>query len=413
MKANKHKFSRKHWMIIALGFMIFFIYNAVASDGMNVIVPQLAADRGWDYEYVLSFATIAGVISAVLSVFFGKLCEKKGPRFMIGTSMLLAAVFFYMYGHATSIPMYVVALCGVTSCSSSFGFIGVSSLVANWFPTKKGIAQGFASMGCPFSSMISVALFTVAFNKFGLGISMTFFAVLMAVIAVILLIILRNTPEECGEYPDSIPPSERTQAELDLVSNEKGKTIGQMAKVGTVWYVGIFMGLYSMCSLGVMGQFVVRHSELPIDNATVLLMFSVCAAAGIFGGPLWGAIDTKFGTKTGYLLCALNYIVAMLLNFTDIMPLVYISVVLLGLGACGIQVFLAAWLVSIFGRKDFAGAYGIAYPLSNILCQMCFFVIAFTKSVFGQMRYAYLVFVALLVISIIMSRFVKINYKKD
>lgn len=87
---TKHRFSKKHWMIIIFGFILFFLYNAAASDGMNVIVPQLAADRGWNYEYVLSFATLAGVISAVLSIFFGKICEKKGPRFMIGVSMLLS-----------------------------------------------------------------------------------------------------------------------------------------------------------------------------------------------------------------------------------------------------------------------------------------------------------------------------------
>ena len=91
---QKNRFSRKHWMIIVFGFILFFMYNAVCSDGMNVIVPRLAAERSWDYEYLLSFATLAGIISCFFAILFGKLGEKKGPRFMIGFCMIASAVFF-------------------------------------------------------------------------------------------------------------------------------------------------------------------------------------------------------------------------------------------------------------------------------------------------------------------------------
>ena len=410
MKRKKHNFSKKHWIIIIFGFILFFLYNAAASDGMNVIIPQLSAEQGWNYEYLLSFATVAGVISCFFVILFGKLGEKKGPRFMICISLIATGVFFFLYGHAASIPMFVVALCGVISCSSAFSFVGVSSLVANWFPTKKGIAQGFASMGCPFSSMTSVAMFTFAFAGFGFGPSMTFFAVLLGVMAVICLIVLKDTPEECGEYPDSIPPEERSREELETVSIGTPRSTREVMKDKRLWMVAVLMGFYSMCSLGVMGQFVVRHSEISyLQQEVVLLMLTCCAVAGLFGGPIWGALDTRFGTKKAYILCALNYMIALLLNFTDSLPLICISIVMLGLGACGIQVFLTAWLVSIFGRRDFGPAYTIAYPITNVFCQTCYLVIAIARSTFGEMRYAYLFFAAFLFISIVISLFVRVR----
>lgn len=409
MKRRKNNFSKKHWMIIIIGFFLFFLYNASASDGMNVIVPQLAADRGWNYEYMLSFATLAGMISCVFVIFLGKLAEKIGPRIMICVSLVITGIFFVIYGHAASITMYVVALCGVVSCSSAFSYVGVSSLVANWFPTKKGIAQGFAAMGCPFSSMTTVALLTFAFRAFGYRPSMIVCAIVMGAMAVICLILLRDTPEECGEYPDSIPPEERSANELEAVSLGTAKSTKEMIRDKRVWLVGIMMGLYAICTLGVMGQFVVRHAEIEsLSSDITLIMLTVCAIAGLFGSPIWGALDGRLGTKRAYILCTINYILAMILNFTNVIPLVFISIVLLGLGACGVQVFLAAWLVSIFGRKDFSPAYTIAYPISSLITQMCYVVIAFSRSVFGEMRYAYLFFAAFLGVSIIISLIIRI-----
>lgn len=412
MKKKNH-FSRRHWIIIIFGFILFFMYNAAASDGMNVIVPQLAKEHGWNYEYLLSFATLAGVISAFFVMLLGRIGGKKGPKFMIGVSMIGAAFFFFLYGHAENVAVYVIALCGVISCTSSFSFVGVSSLIANWFPGKKGIAQGFASMGCPFSSMTSVALFTWGFGSFGFRPTMTFCVVLLTAVAVICMIVLKDTPEECGEYPDSIPPQERSAEELEKVTaDEGGRSIREMLKVRQVWQVAVLMGLYSMCSLGIMGQFVVRHGELGLATEHVLLMLTACAVFGLFGGPLWGALDTRFGTKKAYIMCAVNYAVAMLLNFTNLLPLIYLSIAMLGLGACGIQVFLTAWLVSIFGRKNFSPAYTIAYPVTNILCQMCYLVIALARTNFGETRFAYLFFTALLGVSIVISLTVNMKYKE-
>ena len=56
-------FSRQHWLVIIMGFVLFYCCNACMTDGMNVIAPTLAAERGWDYTYILSFATLSGCVS--------------------------------------------------------------------------------------------------------------------------------------------------------------------------------------------------------------------------------------------------------------------------------------------------------------------------------------------------------------
>lgn len=402
---KKHPFSLRHWLIILFGFFLYYFYTAAVPDGMNVILPQLAAENQFEYEILLSLTTVAGIISVVAVALLGKLCVVLGARKMIFISIIGAAIFFYLYGHSSSLPMFLISLCGVISCANSFAFIGCGALVSNWFPTKKGIASGYTAIGAPASSMTSVAIYTACFATFGFKPTMTIIAAIMAVFAVICLIFLRDTPEECGEYPDAIPPEERTADELQQIQSEGGPTLStvRLLKTPQVWLIAVFIGLYSMVMMGVLAQFVVRHNELPIPEAQVIIMFTITSAIGLAGGPIWGRLDARFGTKKAFIICCTSMIIGMTLNFTCILPLVYISLPLFGLGATGTHVYLTAWIVTVFGRRNSSAAYSVIYPIHCVINYLCYVVMAIARILFGEMRFAYLFYIASLILAICLS----------
>ena len=405
---TKNKFSRRHWLVILFGFLLFYCYTAAVPDGMNVILPKLSSENGLNYDLLLTFTTVAGICSTVVVLFLGRLCVRLGARKMIFFSMIAAGVFFFLYGHSTSIPMFVVSLCGVISCTNSFAFIGGGALIANWFPTKKGIASGYTAIGAPCSSMTSVTLYTVCFASFGFKPTITAAAILMAVFAVVCLLVLKDTPEECGEYPDSVPPAERSAAEQSQADSEGVLlSAGQLIRTPQVWLIAVFIGIYSMVIMGILGQFVVRHNELPISSTDTIVMFTVTSFIGLFGGPIWGRLDAKLGTRRGYLICAVSLIVGMTLNFTDVLPLVFVSLVFFGLGATGTHVYLNAWIVTVFGRKGASAAYSMIYPIHCMINYLSYAIIALARALFGQMRFSYLFYIGALILSIILCLITK------
>lgn len=411
---KKNKFSRRHWLVILFGFLMFYFYTATIPDGMNVILPQISSVNNLNYDVLLSFASIAGIISTVVVLVLGKLCVILGSRKMIFIGVLASSVFFYLYGHASSVPMFVVALTGLISCANSFAFIGGGALVANWFPTKKGIASGYTSIGAPFSSMTSVTLYTVTFANFGFKPTMTFISIVLAVFAFICLIFLKDTPEECGEYPDNIPPEERSADELKLVDNE-GPATGALKLIRTrqVWFIALMVGFYSMTMMGVIGQFVVRHNEIPLPESLTLVMFTVMGVLGLIGGPIWGKLDAKLGTRKGFIVCCLSMILGMLLDFTNILPLMFVALFFFGLGATGTHVFLTAWIVTVFGRRDSSSAYSVIYPIHCMVNYLAYAVIALARIFLGEMRYSYLIYIASLIVSIILSLITKSRMTQD
>lgn len=406
---KKNRFSIRHWVIILFSFLLFYLYTASIPDGMNVILPQLSAENGFDYDILLSLTTIAGIISVFIVALLGKLCVVFGARKMIAGSVAAEAVLFFLYGHSTSLPMFLIVLCGMISCANSLAFIGGGALIANWFPTKKGIATGYAAIGAPVSSMTSVALYTAAFRKIGFKPTITYIAIAMFVFAVICFLCLRDTPEECGKYPDSIPPEERTPEELARVQLEPPTVTAKgLLKKPQTWMIAVLVGIYSMVLMGILAQFVVRHNELPIPPSLPILMFTVASAIGLAGGPIWGRLDAALGTRKGFLVCVMSIIFGMVLNFTNFMPLVWASLLFFGIGATGTHVFLNAWIVTVFGRKNSSVAYSVIYPIHCVINYLSYALIALAKALFGEMRFAYLLFIALLGISIVLSLVIKV-----
>ncbi len=392
---------------------MFFSYNAVTSDGMNIILPRLADTRGWNYESVLSLATLAGCISVPGQLVFGKVCSKMGARFTIVLSMLLSAFFLFLYGHAKVIPLYVIGLCGTVTCSSTFAYIGGSALIANWFPKKKGVASGFTGIGIPFASATSVALFTFFFNHFGMEQTISVISLLFVVFALICLTVVRNTPQEYGEYPDNIPfPDEDAVIKKSIAS--ANVPIREVISKPQLWCTGVLFGSYTLVTMGVMSQFVIRHKEIGISEPVVLVMLSICAMIGLAAGVLNGKLEYRFGCFHAFLIVHIIYMIALVCNITNVRSLVFLSIILLGMALTGVQIFLTSFILTIFGQKEFRAVYAIAYPLSSFIGQLAFLLIAVVRSFSGQgMRSAYLFFLIFLFLNIILILVLKCDYSKN
>ena len=72
MDQNKvsYNFGRKGWTVICYEIILLFFMTGLTVDGLNIIVPQMAAFRGWDVNVLLSISTPAGIIALFLVMFW-------------------------------------------------------------------------------------------------------------------------------------------------------------------------------------------------------------------------------------------------------------------------------------------------------------------------------------------------------
>jgi MFS family permease len=167
--------------------------------------------------------------------------------------------------------------------------------------------------------------------------------------------------------------------------------------------VTAIVGICSMSQTGLMAQWLVRYTSNGYTETKAAFMMSICAVAGVFGSMIAGNIENKLGTKKGYVVLAAWFIAALLLNFTNITPLVYLSIPMFGLSITLYQIFMPVFEISVFGRENFKVVNGIMFPLVSMCGQLTFLVIALCMNLFGEVRYAYIVFTILLALTIFLA----------
>lgn len=379
---------------------MFMLANAVTADSENVILPKLAAANGWDYSRVLSLTTVAGCSSVIGSLLLGKLCEKMGGKFSIIFGLIASAFFVFLYGTSKSLLVFAFGLFGTICCGQSVGFFGANSVVANWFPKKKGLAMGIISIGPPAATIFMVSVLNSIIGKAGLTGGIITLCAVCLVVAVVCFFLVRNTPEEVGETPDNLPVSKHEEA---VAEPKPTMTVSDLVKNKAFWMVAFICGVSNMSQTGLMAQWLVRYTSNGYSETKAAFMMSICAVAGIVGSMIAGNIENKLGTKKGYGVLAVWFIVALLLNFTNITPLVYLSVPMFGLSITLYQIFMPAFEISVFGRENFKVVNGILFPIVSMSGQFTFLVIALCMKIFGEVRFAYIVFAILLALAVALS----------
>ena len=102
-------------------------------------------------------------------------------------------------------------------------------------------------------------------------------------------------------------------------------TVKELVRTRAFWFIVIIIGICSLTQTGLMAQWIVRYQGTAFESKAGLLM-SIAAVVGIFGSMIAGYLENKLGTQKAYAVLAIWFAVALVMNFTNIPILVYISV---------------------------------------------------------------------------------------
>ena len=415
-KKSIGRFGSKGWGIIVYCMLMFWFYAGMNNDSANIITPLIAEKLGIDYPTVLSMGTIAGLISFVLWVVFGRINLKLGPRFTSMICMIIAGVSFVCMGNAVSLPMYLIAYIGLAGCILSACYICGGVLVANWFPKKRGIVMGWTTMGLNFSGTFFVPL--IAFLVFSRGVefSTNVFGVACVLVGIVGFIAIRNTPFERGAIPDNVSREEYdTKYDVEDVTDDKSVwTVKQLLKTKEIWQCAVPTGIIQLTTVGIMTQLVVRNVSLGIEQNVAIAMMTAVAIIGLFGSWTFGALDQKFGTVKCMLIFGIWEIIALLANITETQAGVYISVFMIGMMIGGSANFTVSLPANVFGRHGFGTVYSVVFPIQGLITSGAFAINAFALATFGSLRYALVIYIVCIVVVMIIVKFVpEFKYNRD
>ena len=260
-------------------------------------------------------AFYAGLIGVVAYFIIGRICVKIGARALSAVFLGLAGASYIYYGASQTVFSYFIGLTLVTIFINGAAYIGGGNLVTQWFPKKKGLANGFTTMGHNLGSALYVPLISALIGGLGMAAGMRVMGIVGIVVAIIGYIVIRNTPQERGVYPDNVSKEVYEAEYADMSSENTSRwTVASLLKTPEMWVVAIIIGINQLVTTGVMSQMVSRNIELGFTPTKAVFMMTVCALVGLAGSYGFGFIDQKLGVKTAVRAFLIWYIVALGVN---------------------------------------------------------------------------------------------------
>lgn len=407
------RFGKWGWSMIIYTFLLYYFWAGLCVDGLNLYPDVFAASHGWSREMLLGFATPAGIIGVIGGIIGGRICMKSGVRKLAGWALIITGALYIWFGYVTSPIMFLVVLTAFTFVSMSLGVICTATLMGNWFPRKKGIALGWATMGAPFCTATFVAILSALYSKFGVGKTSLFVGVVVIVLGIVSFFWVKDYPEEVGAYPDNIKEGgEQLAAQLNEMKSYKSPfTVGRLLRDKDMWLISVGFGMLWMVTVGIVSQFVPRMVGVwaptmgpEAASAKALLMLTIASLIGLVGSYFWGWLDQKVGTKLASCVYSLSYVVALLLLiFAKVEVLTYVAIIFVGFGIGGLLNLMPSLVISVYGRHDFMAANSLVSPIASLLQKVAFVVLAVSLSIsHGDYTLPYAIFIGIDIVGLIL-----------
>ena len=409
-RSTKNDFGSKGWLMIVISGLCYFFFAGMINDGLNVIVANFSAEHGVDYNACLASATPAAWFGVIGVAFWTVVVQKIGSRKVGAISLLLGAVSYALYGVVSTVTGFFVVTALVNFMAYGFCNTAAQVMIAHWFPTRKGLALGWATMGTNLSSAVFVPLLMVLVGMGGVNGSFFAVGVLVLITAVIYGLLVRDTPEEYGCTPDNgALTEEEIQANLKEIAEYKSPwTVGKLLTNKQVWLTSLAYGVYILVTVALISQLIPRLTAGGWTQEKATGMMTVAAVLGLLGSYVTGWMDQKIGTKKTSVIYGIWYLAAVLsccLPASDFA--MYLSVFLIGIGIGGIGNLFPSMVGNLFNRHDFARALGVMNVVTLILRSFAFSILAFGLENLGGYSGAYAIVAVINVVGIICCCLIK------
>jgi sugar phosphate permease len=363
------------WVILTVAFISIILTYAVRNS-FSVFYPAIVEEFGWgrgDTAVMFSLAILVYGLSAPLA---GMLIDRFEPRLVltigavvVGTGVALCSTataqwhFYLIYGLMVAIGLSVM------------GWNPMTTIVANWFVRKRGLALGV--LGAAFGgSMVFGYLSQFLISNFGWRNAYIMIGIAVVVVtAPICAVFMRRSPGGDVELADGVQEKPRSFLEKSKFGNSvhpavsskeiwssTGWTLARALRNRQFWL--LFLNAFLL--LGVAQQIAVAHQVYffidagytPLAAATMYSLFGVAFVAGTFCSSLSDYLGRE---KIFIPACILGAAASSLLFLIDDasqswMPFLFAICGGLGFGATG-PLFYAV-VADLFHGKNFGSIQG-------------------------------------------------------
>lgn len=351
------------WYVVALALISLLMSYGIRYS-FGVFFPPMLKEFRWSKTLLSGALTASMFVNAILAPVFGALFDKFGPRWLMTGGAILVGGSMITIGAWVQEPWQLYLIYGVILAVgiNGMGVVVNTSMVANWFIKKRGMAVAVLAVGSSLGVFVLSPISNALITSVGWRQSFIILGVILIVLMIpLVLLFARKQPEEMGLRPDGEDnvPIQAAGVAANAGAQEVSLTVAEGLRSRSFWFLFIADTLFGISWFLISTHQVSYAIGIGATPATAAAVFSLVGGIAILGKLLFGAISDKVKDRkrilvVGGLIYTVGYIILLLAK--DVATL-YAYAIILGLGYGGMGI-MGAVAGDHFGRKSMGKLWG-------------------------------------------------------
>ncbi|KTD73537.1 MFS transporter [Legionella tucsonensis] len=339
------------WMVWGLG-CLFYFYECLLQVSPSVMSNELMRDFAVTSQILGILSGIYFYSYAAMQLPGGVLMDYFGPHRLLTIATVVCAVSTIAFGMTDNFFMACLARLMI-GFGSAFAAVGTMKLAANWFPAQRfALLTGLMVTIGMLGAIGGETPLALLIERFGWRHSMLIMGIVGLILAVLLIVIAKDTPKnhEISHHH----PVEEEPLIPSLLTLIKNKQLWLVACYGGLMYMAtpVFCGLWGVPFL---------MTKMMITKTTAANYISLVFIGWAIASPLWGIFSNRIGLRKppmrigciGALICSTIFI------FAPINTAIYMEILLFAFG-----IFSAGFLPAFSVAKELCNKKYVATGLS-------------------------------------------------
>ena len=347
------------WVVLSASTFALFTASMVRSS-IGVFVIPMEESFDTDRATISLAGTIFSLSFGIAQPLIGRTADRFGPRWVISGGIFIMGAGLLLLFTASEVWQLYVWYSGVVALGFAAGtFVTHSALLSHWFVRMRGTAISAITAGFSIGFLVLIQVITQATVLFGWETTAAGMgAFFLVVTAPLMLIVIRNKPEDIGQLPDGRPAPARGDPAASVA---KRFSISEAARRRDFW---LLAGGYFSCGFAItMVQFhlIPLARDLGASPAEASWALAIIGLVNTLAALPLGWLADRYGRKNLLaIFYALRVIAFLFLAFavTDLTG-VYIFAALFGLTWLNTIPPTSGLTADIFGRFSVGLVFGL------------------------------------------------------
>lgn len=348
---------RQNWTLV-LAACIGISFHTVMTASSGVFLQPLSDEFHWTRSQVSSGISIAAVVAAILSPFFGIVIDKWGTRIMalpglVATAGVVAS-FSLLNGSVTQWVAFWLVYAVISSLVKSTVW---TAAVAGIFTAGRGLAMGLTLSGTAVALTIAPPIANALIEGVGWRAAFVWLAAGWGGVALILCFFFlfdahdRNRAARATATPE----------ELAALEQLPGLTVRQAVRDAALWRIGISTLVMMMLTIALQVHQFPLLVEAGVSRTNAAFLSSLSGVAGIIGKLVTGWLLDRYNPNwVGGITLSLTAVAFALLLEPFRTPLLIVVAMVVNGYSTGTKLQICGYLTTRYGGlRHFGKIFGV------------------------------------------------------